>query len=1020
MDIPKLAEAIVAFLAPLLPQLLKAGDKALEKIGEQAGEKTWHWAGKLWHRLRPQAEAKPTMKEALEDAAKAPADNDAQAALRQQLKKLLEKDDSLAAELAQLLVDAKAAGVVIVAAGARSMAGRDMSDTIANTGDGNTIVKDSTVQFTQLVVDPTLARELLGLRKISPDLQRALEKYLQYLLDRYRYLDFKGLGVADRIPLRLELLDMFVPLKARIEMPKGETWSRDLELAGRRMANPEIAAVGERLSEPVPLLSLLEKHHGLVILGDPGAGKTTFLKYVALLHATGQCAEKRLPVLLPLSAYANALAERDRRLDDFIAGYFHDLGADLPLDGLLRQALEGGRALVMLDGLDEITDLNLRDTVVRRVVDFFTLHRRVGNKFLITSRIVGYREVRPSADGLEECTLVDFDMDEIAAFISKWTAALEKAASGDTAVAQQDAARERRELLDAIQHNSGVRLLAANPLLLTVLALMKRQGVTLPERRVELYQKYIETLLSSWNRARGLGRAPTHELDVGATLKVLAPLALWMHTVNPGVGLVKKVDLEDELQRLFTLRGEAHPELATHRFLDDVRQHASLLLERGPGQYGFIHLTFEEYLAAVALAQQGQESVDPVVQAILARVAEPAWREVILLAVGYLGIVQQRDKAASSVVHGLLNGARETKGLSVVVAGEAVVDACPSGVTPACRTETVKSLLGTIADGTGVEPRVRAEASNALARLGDPRAEVVPRKIEDLGAMEFCYVPPGPFVMGEEGRENQSLTHGYWIGRYPVTVAQYAWFVKNGGYRQKEWWDEARADKLWREGKFKDHEAYGGKLREAPAPFGEPFGMPNHPVVGITWYEAVAFCHWLTARWRGQLPPGWTLALPSEAEWEKAARGGKQILAQRLVRSIAAGLAAPTSPNLKRNPDEKRSYPWEGDFDPNRANCEQTQIGATSAVGCFPGGASPYGAEEMSGNVWEWTRSLRSNKQENPGAPKDASRVLRGGSWSHAYPESLRCSFRDLGTPGVRYQLIGFRCVWCLGGSAPG
>jgi len=465
---------------------------------------------------------------------------------------------------------------------------------------------------------------------------------------------------------------------------------------------------------------LMEKHPGLVILGDPGAGKTTFLKYVALLHASGHGDGQRLPVLLPLSAYANALAERDVRLDDFIAGYFHELGADLPLDALLRQALAGGRALVMLDGLDEVTDLNLRDTVVSRVVEFFTLQRRAGNKFLLTSRIVGYREVRRSTDGLEEATLVDFDDEEIGAFVSQWTAALEQAAAGATAVAQQDAERERRELLNAVQHNPGVRRLAANPLLLTVLALMKRQGVTLLKRRVELYQKYVETLLSSWNRARGLGRAPTRDLDVVETVKLLAPLALWMHTVNPGVGLVKKVELEDELQRLYRQRGEAQPAAAGHRFLRDVRQHASLLLERGPGQYGFIHLTFEEYLAAVALAQQGQEDVSPVVQALLARVAEPAWREVTLLAVGYLGIVQQRDQAASKVVEGLLAGAVATQGRSAVLAGEAVADACPSGVTPACRAETVQALLHTLAD-PGVPATTRAEAGNVLARLGDRR-----------------------------------------------------------------------------------------------------------------------------------------------------------------------------------------------------------------------------------------------------------------------------------------------------------
>ena len=222
-----------------------------------------------------------------------------------------------------------------------------------------------------------------------------------------------------------------------------------------------------------------------------------------------------------------------------------------------------------------------------------------------------------------------------------WTAALERQAQGDTATAAADAARERRELLDAIQRNPSVRRLAANPLLLTILALMKRQGVTLPERRVELYDQYLKTLLSTWNRARGLGRAPSHDLDVVQTMRVLAPLALWMHEVNPGVGLVKREDLRRKLEAIYAERGEADPEDAARVLLEDVREYAGLLLERGPGEYGFIHLTFEEYLAAVAIALQGQGDCRPIVNRLAEHVGDPAWREVALLAVAYLGIIQQ-------------------------------------------------------------------------------------------------------------------------------------------------------------------------------------------------------------------------------------------------------------------------------------------------------------------------------------------------------------------------------------------
>ena len=316
IDIPKLAEAVVAFLVPYLPRLLKAGEKAagkaVEKIGEKAGEKAWQWAGLLMEKLRPKAEANPFAKRALDKAAATPENSDAQAALRQELKELLESDSPLAAELSALLDGAKAAGVVTLAAGDRSIAAQQMTDSAAVSGDGNTVVQ---AQQVQILVSSAAVQEIL--RSLKPaanldpqSLDRALTAYLQFFLDRYRYLDFKGLGVADRVPLKLELLDLFVPLKARIEMPKADTWERHLQLAGRQLAEADRAALGERLSEPVALLDLLQKHPGLIVLGDPGAGKTTFLKYLALLHARGQATEKRLPVLVPL------IQERLKTLDE--------------------------------------------------------------------------------------------------------------------------------------------------------------------------------------------------------------------------------------------------------------------------------------------------------------------------------------------------------------------------------------------------------------------------------------------------------------------------------------------------------------------------------------------------------------------------------------------------------------------------------------------------------------------------------------------------------------------------------
>jgi formylglycine-generating enzyme required for sulfatase activity len=179
--------------------------------------------------------------------------------------------------------------------------------------------------------------------------------------------------------------------------------------------------------------------------------------------------------------------------------------------------------------------------------------------------------------------------------------------------------------------------------------------------------------------------------------------------------------------------------------------------------------------------------------------------------------------------------------------------------------------------------------------------------------------------------------------------------------------------------------------------------LPNHPVVGVTWYEAVAFCRWLTEQlpacgeplkvWRdGQIVTSelgsLEVILPSEMQWEKGARGV-----------------------------DGRIYPWGDEADPERANYDDTGIGTTSAVGAFPGGVSPYGVLDMGGNVWEWTRSLRRDYPYDPDDGRESLdaeglRVVRGGSFS-SRGRFVRCACRLRLNPyrvdydhGVRVALV--------------
>jgi formylglycine-generating enzyme required for sulfatase activity len=184
-------------------------------------------------------------------------------------------------------------------------------------------------------------------------------------------------------------------------------------------------------------------------------------------------------------------------------------------------------------------------------------------------------------------------------------------------------------------------------------------------------------------------------------------------------------------------------------------------------------------------------------------------------------------------------------------------------------------------------------------------------------------------------------------------------------------------------------------------------GLLNHPVVNVTWHEAVKYCQWLTERlreWPGTSEPlatllcqkGWQVTLPSETEWEKAARGS-----------------------------DGRILPWGDEPDPTRANYDDTGLNTTGAVGCFPSGASPYGGLDMAANVWEWTRSLWGRNWEKPDyrypdnphdgwenleAFDDILRVVRGGAFNDGH-RFVRCAYRDWLDPYSRCRDIGFRVV---------
>jgi formylglycine-generating enzyme required for sulfatase activity len=209
-------------------------------------------------------------------------------------------------------------------------------------------------------------------------------------------------------------------------------------------------------------------------------------------------------------------------------------------------------------------------------------------------------------------------------------------------------------------------------------------------------------------------------------------------------------------------------------------------------------------------------------------------------------------------------------------------------------------------------------------------------------------VPKGPFLYGDKNTR-ETIDHDYWIDQYPVTNERYRAFIEVGSYEDQQYWSE-----------------YGWKWKIAnnitdPSYWNDAkWNRADHPVVGVSYYEAEAYATWAGKR------------LPTEQEWEKAARG-----------------------------EDGRRYPWGVEFDRTRCNSAESWIGHTTPVIQYPNGVSPNGCYDMVGNVWEWCASWYDEQTKG-------ARVVRGGSWD-LRPVDLRVSHRGWNGAGFRNFYIGFR-----------
>ena len=283
---------------------------------------------------------------------------------------------------------------------------------------------------------------------------------------------------------------------------------------------------------------------------------------------------------------------------------------------------------------------------------------------------------------------------------------------------------------------------------------------------------------------------------------MLGPLALRLRQENPTAGLVSGRQLQDWLSEHYTgeqwglMPAPAHDK--ARKFLEDVRRYSNLLVERGEGQYGFIHLTFEEALAAYGLVAAGQIDRQKSLDYIRSYLADPGWRETILLSVGVLGLLQRQPLAAGEVVRAMLKmdcaGADVCQ--NVLLAGACLEDVGETGLGRPATNEVIEALEQAALNRI-LPPAAQRDAGFILGRLAGSSRGFLQRIRPDLD--DFIPIQAGEFLYGDEKRR-ELLREPFAIGKYPATNLQYRSFIEAGGYEDERWWS---ADGwAWRSGRW--------------------------------------------------------------------------------------------------------------------------------------------------------------------------------------------------------------------------